>query len=93
VKDSEQHGGPRGLDRSGVSEEGIARSSTEPQVVLDTAEPPHGVGVGCEVVRGESLGRDRVEERRGGAPVLCRVGVPRLGQAVHALVHPLSSID
>ena len=81
MEDAEHHGGPRGLDRSGVGQEGFARSGVQSQVVIDAAEPPHGVGVRGEVVRGELVGRNRVEKRRGSGPVLCRVGPSRLGRS------------
>ena len=68
-------------------------AALEPQVVLDAAEPPHGIGIGGEVVRGELLGRDGIEVRRGGGPVACRVGLPRLGQDVRCARPPLSSVD
>jgi hypothetical protein len=90
VEDAQHQGGPCGLHRSGAGQERVACCGAEPQVIVDAAEPPHGIGIVGEVVRGELLGRDGVEARRGGSPVARRVGLPRLGQADCVLVHPLS---
>ena len=46
---------------SRVGKKRIACGSVQPEVVLDTPEPPHGIGIGREVVRGEQVGRNRIE--------------------------------
>ena len=89
VKHPESHCAHRGLDRAGVGKEGVVRGSTEAQRIVGAAEPPHGVGVGCEVVGGQLLGLENVELRGGGGPISCRSSPPRLCQGVAVLVHPM----
>ena len=52
---------PRGVGRTGFGNKGVARRSVESQGILDPPEPPHRVGVGREVIGGESMRRDGVK--------------------------------
>jgi hypothetical protein len=52
MRQHDKHGKPHGFDRSGVSQESFVRGGAHTQRVLGTAEPPHGLKVGCEVVSG-----------------------------------------
>ena len=65
----------------------------ESQGILDPPEPPHRVGVGREVIGGESMRHDRVKRVSGAAPVLCCVRLPCPVQAVLVVVHRLPSVD
>jgi hypothetical protein len=59
--DAEDQRGPGSVDRSCVGKERIARGRVQAEVVFDTAEPPHGIGLRPEVVRGEQVGLNRIE--------------------------------
>ena len=82
VADPQREGSHRCLGQSRLGLEGIAHSSTEPQLVVDATHPPHGVGVGSEVVGGEVFGVDSVEVRDSGGPVARGVGPLRECQGV-----------
>jgi hypothetical protein len=61
VEDPETEGNPGSVGPTGFGHEGVARRSVQSQGILDPPQPPHRVGVGREVVGGESLRRDRIK--------------------------------
>jgi hypothetical protein len=61
VGDPETEGNPGGVGRTGFGHQGVACRSVESSGILGPPEPPHRVGVGREVIGGESMRRDRVK--------------------------------
>jgi hypothetical protein len=61
VEDPKTESNPSGVGPTGFGNKGVARRSVQTQSILDPSEPPHRVGVGREVIGGETLRRDSVK--------------------------------